>query len=92
MIIATQTTVRPLLLAGIRPHFVTALDYHEISRRFYDDLTAEDVRDMTLIADPKAHPVILDAFPGPVRCCANRFLDDLLDDRKSAVDSLPGKQ
>ncbi len=90
VIIATQTTVRPLLLAGIRPHFVTALDYHEISRRFYDDLTAEVVGDMTLIADPKAHPVILDAFPGPVRCCANRFLDDLLDDRKRPLGQLPG--
>src|SRR5690606_27225648 len=31
-IIAVQTTLKPLLAAGVRPHFVVALDYHEISR------------------------------------------------------------
>jgi hypothetical protein len=29
VIIATQTTLKPLLARGIKPHFVTALDYHE---------------------------------------------------------------
>jgi hypothetical protein len=33
IIIAVQTTLQPLLDAGITPHFVTALDYHEISMR-----------------------------------------------------------
>jgi len=78
VIIAVQTTLKPLLDAGVRPHFVTALDYHEISRRFYENLDAERLRDVTLVADPKAHPVILDSFPGPVRCAANSFLDKLL--------------
>ncbi len=78
VIIAVQTTLQPLLDAGIKPHFVTALDYHEISRRFYEQLNPEDVADVTLIVEPKAHPVILDAYPGPIRICASRFLDDLL--------------
>jgi hypothetical protein len=43
VIIAVQTTLKPLLEAGIRPHFVTALDYHEISKRFYEDLEPADV-------------------------------------------------
>jgi hypothetical protein len=43
VIIAVQTVLKQLLARGIRPHFVTALDYHEISRRFYEGLTAEDV-------------------------------------------------
>ncbi len=90
VLVAAQTTLRPLLAAGARPHFVTALDYHEISRRFYDGLDAESVGDTTLIADPKANPVILDSFPGPVRCCANTFLDDLLADRKRPMGALPG--
>ena len=39
VIIAVQTVLKPMLARGIRPHFVTALDYHEISRRFYEGLT-----------------------------------------------------
>ncbi|MCP3903452.1 MAG: DUF115 domain-containing protein [Planctomycetes bacterium] len=80
VIVAAQTTLKPLLAAGIRPHFVTALDFHEISRRFYDGLRAEDVQGVTLVVDPKAHPEILDAFPGTVRCCRSDFLDKLLGD------------
>jgi hypothetical protein len=34
VIIAVQTVLKTLLAKGIKPHFVTALDYHEISRRF----------------------------------------------------------
>ncbi|MDY7108764.1 MAG: 6-hydroxymethylpterin diphosphokinase MptE-like protein [Planctomycetota bacterium] len=89
VIIAVQTTLKPLLEAGVRPHFVTALDYHEISRRFYEGLTADDVEGVTLLADPKAHPSILDAFPGPVRCCAAPFLDRVLGDLKREMGELP---
>ena len=89
VIIAAQTTLKPLLDAGIRPHFVTALDYHEISRRFYDGLDPDAVRDVTLIAEPKANPVILDTFPGPLRCCSTDFLDMLLGDLKRPMGSLP---
>ncbi|MEM7756064.1 MAG: 6-hydroxymethylpterin diphosphokinase MptE-like protein [Planctomycetota bacterium] len=78
VIVATQTTLKPLLRAGVKPHFVTALDYHEISRRFYEGLTAEDVEGITLIAESKANPAILDAYPGEVRCPAEERLDLLL--------------
>lgn len=89
VIIAVQTTLKPLLAAGIVPHFVTALDYHEISKRFYEGLTAEQVKEITLVVDPKAHPVILDSFPGPVRCCANGFLDGVLGALKQEMGELP---
>ncbi len=88
VIIAVQTTLRPLLEAGIRPHFVTALDYHEISRRFYEGLSADDLRDITLVAEPKVNPVVLDVFPGPVRCCASPFLDQLLGDLRRPMGEL----
>ncbi len=78
VIIAVQTVLRPLLAAGIRPHFVTALDYHEISRRFYEGLTPEDVEGITLVVEPKANPAILDAFPGKIRCVGDKVLDQLL--------------
>lgn len=77
VIIAVQTALKPLLDRGVRPHFVTALDYHEISRRFYEDLPP-DLSDITMIAEPKANPAILDAWPGPVRVLGNRYLDTLL--------------
>lgn len=78
VIIAVQTVLKTLLKRGVRPHFVTALDYHEISRRFYEGLSAADVEGVTLVAEPKANPAILDAFPGAVRCPADPFLDALL--------------
>jgi hypothetical protein len=89
VIIAVQTTLKPLLASGVRPHFVTALDYHEISARFYEGLTPEDVEGVTLVADPKAHPVILDSFPGVVRCCKAGFLDRLLRQHAREMGDLP---
>jgi hypothetical protein len=88
VIIAVQTTLKPLLSAGIRPHFVTALDYHEISRRFYEDLSADELRDVTLVAEAKVNPVVLDVYPGPVRCCASPFLDQLLGELKRPMGEL----
>ncbi len=78
LIIAVQTALKPLLAAGVRPHFVTALDYHEISGRFYENLTPDLVAGVTLVAEPKAHPIILDSFPGALRCVGDAALDELL--------------
>lgn len=87
VIIAVQTALRPLLDRGVRPHFVTALDYHEISRRFYEDLPALD--DVTLVAEPKVHPSVLESFPGPIRLLQNSFLDTLLGPEAREMDALP---
>ena len=78
VLVATQTTLKPLLEIGVRPHFVTALDYHEISRRFYEGLTPDDVAGTTLVIEPKANPIIAASFPGNVICCRSEFLDMLL--------------
>lgn len=78
VVIAAQTTLQPLLARGIKPDFVTALDYSEISKRFYEGLTERDVEGVTLVAEPKAHPAILDAFPGAIRCAQSGFCDLLL--------------
>ncbi len=66
VIIAVQTMLKPLLERGIKPHFVTALDHHEISKRFYEGLTAEDVQGIRLIAEPKANAAIINTFPGEI--------------------------
>ena len=78
VIIAVQTTLKTLLAEGIKPHFVCALDYHEISKRFYDGLTAEDVEGVTLLAEGKVNAAVLDAYPGPVRMASDETLDLLL--------------
>jgi len=73
VLITVQTTLKPLLAHGIRPDFVTALDYAEISKRFYEGLP--DLPDVTLVAETKAHPAILDSFPGPKRVTWSRFIE-----------------
>lgn len=78
VIVAVQTVLRPLLARGIRPHFVCALDHHEISRRFYEGLRAEDVEGVTLVIEPKANPAIAEAWPGVVRCVREDLLEELL--------------
>lgn len=82
VVIAVQTVLKTLLARGIRPDFVTALDYHEISRRFYEGLSASDVAGITLVCEAKASPAILDAWPkgpeSPVLCPASATLDAVL--------------
>ncbi len=75
VIIAVQTTLKTLLARGIKPHFVVALDYHEISRRFYEGLTAADVEGVTLVVDPKCNPAIPTSFPGTIRCIGDDIAD-----------------
>jgi len=75
-ILAVQTVLKPMLSAGIRPDFVTALDYSPLSRRFYEGLGAVD--DVTLVADPKVHPVVPENYPGPIRMFHNDFADRAL--------------
>lgn len=87
IVITAQTTLRPLLDRGIRPDFVTALDYHEISRRFYEGLP--ELPDVTLIAQPLANHAILDSFPGPVRVTQSRFLDTLLGEQARPRIAIP---
>ena len=78
VIIAVQTVLKTLLARGIKPHFVTALDYHEISARFYEGLTEADVEGVTLVVEPKANPAILKAWPGAIRCVGDHVLEQIL--------------
>jgi len=87
VVISAQTTLKPLLDRGIRPDFVTALDYSEISRRFYESLPPLD--GVTLVAEPKAHPTIFDHFRavkgGAIRVTNNGFLSQLLGEAAPAI-------
>jgi hypothetical protein len=78
VIIAVQTVLKQLLAKGVKPHFVCTLDYHQISTRFYEGLTARDVEGVTLVAEARANPATLRAFPGAIRCVADQTLDKVL--------------
>lgn len=60
-IIAVQTTLKPLLARGITPDFVTSLDFSDLSRRFFESVSADGVY---LVAEPKASWQVIDAFMG----------------------------
>ena len=83
VVIAVQTALEPLLDRGIEPDFVTAIDYSRICKRFYEALPP--LPRTTLVIDPKAHPVIFDAYPGPVRMVGNDFNDELLGELRRPV-------
>lgn len=78
IVIAVQTVLKQLLAKGIKPDYVTALDYHEISARFYEGLTRDAVEGVTLVVEPKCNPAILAAWPGQVRCVGDDTLDGIL--------------
>lgn len=77
-IIAVQTVLKTLLRKGIRPHVVTALDYSDISARFYEGLSERDVEGVTLVVEPKVNPAVVRAFPGAIRCSGDDYLNQLL--------------
>jgi len=71
VIIAVQTTFKTLLARGIRPDFVTSLDYHEWSKRFFEGVS--DFSHTHLVAEPKATWHVIDAYDGPVSMLNNHF-------------------
>lgn len=78
VVIATQTTLKPLLAAGVAPHFVTAIDHHSISRRFHEGIDPEMVRDTELVVDPRVNPAVVEAWPGRLRLNRSADLERVL--------------
>lgn len=90
VVIAVQTVLKQMLKEGIRPDFVTALDYHELSKRFYEGLSANDVEGIRLVVEPKANPAILDSFPGEILCIDEPLLNTVLgDELRRTMGELP---
>ena len=75
VLIAVQTTLKPLLAEGIRPDYVTSLDYHQVSQGFFAGLEAADLEGVELVAEPKAHPSVIDYYRtrGTVMLLGNEF-------------------
>ncbi len=90
IVIAVQTTLRPLLAKGIKPDFVTSLDYHQVSKRFYDGLQ-DQLADIHLIAEPKVSWHVIDTYlgHGPISILGNEFANLLLCDEPVLHDNIP---
>ena len=78
VLIAVQTVLKTLLARGIPPHFVTSLDYHELSAQFFEGVA--DFGETILVAEPKAHWRVLDTYRGPMHVLHSSFVDELLRD------------
>ncbi len=91
VIIAVQTTLKPLLERGIVPDFVTSLDYHEVSKRFFTDIEDEKLKQVHLVAEPKASWHVIDYVwkRGPVSLLGNEFAGMILHEMDDEHDNLP---
>jgi hypothetical protein len=86
---AVQSLFKPLLRRGIVPDFVTSLDFHEMSKQFFNGV--EDFKGVHLIAEPKVSWHVLDQYDGPVSLLYSDFAEKLLGRELAARDGLkPG--
>ena len=83
---AVQTALRPLTKRGIVPDFVTSLDFHEMSRKFFDGVFG--LEDVHLVAEPKATWHVIDDYPGPVSLLDNAWARMLIGDSLGGRDGL----
>jgi len=86
VIITVQTTFKTLLDRGIHPNFVTSLDYHEMSKRFFEEI--RDYGETHLVAEPKVTWHVLDHYDGPTSVLYNDFARLCLGDALAARDGL----
>ena len=87
VICAVQTTLKPLLQHGIKPDFVTSLDFHEVSKQYFEG--AGDLADIHLVAEPKANWKVIDHYPSMVSLLDNEFARMLIGDNLARRDGLP---
>lgn len=84
---AVQTTLKPLLERGIEPDFVTSLDFHQMSRRFFQGI--DDLSGVHLVAEPKCTWHVVDVYDGPVSILESPFAHLLLGNTLASRGSLP---
>jgi hypothetical protein len=91
VLIAVQTVFKLLLSLKLRPHFVTSLDFHEVSAEFFRGV--DDGGDCILVAEPKATWHVLDMWnrfeTGRTRVLHHGFYDTLLQEHAPQRGGLP---
>lgn len=88
VIIAVQTTLQPLVEMGLEPHFVTSLDYHDISTRFFENLPKDRKLRTELVAEPKASNKIFELASTNVSLLGNKYGESLLRELRMSKDGL----
>ena len=73
VLISVPTMLKSLLALDIEPDYVTTLDYHEVSGRFFEGVTVSDK--CVLVAEPKVNGEVTKAWTGKLRLLANPWLD-----------------
>lgn len=86
VLIAVQTVLAPLHRVGITPHFVTSLDYHEISASYFQEL--REPTSAILVAEPKVAWQVPEAFTGRTHLLHSRIADELLRDKAPRREAL----
>jgi hypothetical protein len=76
VIIAVSTVFRPLMRRGIKPDFTVVLDYHPISKKYFEDAPGDE--DVVLVADPKASYEAVEAHRGPKAVIHNDALHNII--------------
>lgn len=86
VIIAVHAIYKTLLDRGITPDFVTVLDYHELTKRFFEGV--QDFGGTHMVAEPKVNWGVLDLYKGPVSILSNSFATSILGRKLAARDGL----
>lgn len=76
VLIAVQTSLKPMLEMGVEPTFVTSLDYSDICTRFFEKIPQGISTE--LVAEPKATDKIFGMYPGKMTLLGNAFAESLL--------------
>ncbi len=84
---AVQSLLKPLTRRGIKPDFVTSLDFHSISQQFFHGI--EDFGDVHLIAEPKVNWQVLDLYKGPVSLLHSEFAERIIGPELGSRNGLP---
>ncbi len=83
---AVQTTLKPLMERGIVPDFVTSLDFHAMSQKYFEGIG--DLSQVHLVAEPKATWHVVDDYPGPLSLLDNAWARLVIGDKLAARDGL----
>lgn len=71
VIFAADAAVKPLLKAGIEPHFTTSIERGNLYQRpFWENLPPINT---TLVYFPVVHPEVLSLYPGPTRIAYRNY-------------------
>ncbi len=85
ILICVPTMLKSLQAIGYEPDYVTTLDYHEKSAKFFQGMKTTYA---TLIAEPKVNGAVTKAWQGDIALLGNPWLDALLEPSSLRHDSL----